>query len=490
MSKKKKRNKGGSKKPPIQTKVSNTKDNMSIAEFQKTLSRLMLSDLKKRETVTYKSYTKEEYRRQIEDPVKNEKPLRDMSNFLFRVSMPYRRFINYLSDIPMFYWNIVPLIEDTNNVDKIMKNYNKTLVRLNNMSIPMEMRKVLTTVIREGVFYGFVYEDNKSFFIHKLNPDYCRIVEIEDGCYNFAFDMSYFDKYKTQIDFFDPYFKSLYDLYKSDSAYKWQLIDPQRSICIKVDPDVTDIILPQFIGLFEAVLDLIDARGLQRNKDEIQNYKLIIQKIPYFDNSKEVDDFSLDAETARRFYNMLNEVVPEAVGTVLSPMDIDTVDFDTDDDSNNIISSSMKTVFSDSGIAQLLFDACDVADGIEASIRIDVGLVWKLVECIERWIRRYISYHTTGKNKYHFEILRVDLFNKDKAIDTELQLANSGVPNKLKLAATSGMNPYVTLASQYFENDILDIASKWRPLQTSYTISGTIDEQTPSDCNADDIQEE
>ena len=108
-------------------------------------------------------------------------------------------------------------------------------------------------------------------------------------------------------------------------------------------------------------------------------------------------------------------------------------------------------------------------------------MVWKLVEYIERWIRRYIIYNSTGSAKYFFDILRVDIFNKDRAIETELSLANSGVPNKMQLAATSGLNPYQTLSSQYFENEILQIHENWRPLQTSYTMTNKSAVKEPND---------
>lgn len=453
----------------------------------------MLSDISKKSTKTYTTYTKEAYRTYIQNPSSNESAIRNMSNFLYRVSMPYRRLINYMSDIPLFYWNLIPQIDASGNVsaDKIFKNYYKMLQTLENMSIDTEMRKVLNTTLREGVFYGFIYSDKNTFFIHKLDPDYCRIVQLEAGCYNFAFDLSYFDKYSTYLEYMDPYFTTLYNLYKNDSNNaRWQLIEPSQSICIKVDSDMADEILPQFIGIFEALLDLIDARTLQRNKDEIQNYKLIIQKIPILDDTREVDDFSLAMDTAVKFYQKLASVVPEAVGVALSPMDVDTIDFNPDDDSNDLIAASMRSVFSDSGVAQLLFNTEGSGSvGLDASIKVDTGLVWKLVDSIERWINRYILYNSSGTLRYFFEILRVDIFNKDAACTRELALANSGVPNKLKLAATSGMSPYETLSAQYFENEILQIHESWIPLQTSYTMSGSDDEASGS-AGVDDIEVE
>jgi len=443
------------------------------------LAKLMVSDIGKKATRTYTQYTKENYRTYIQNPSSNEKNIREMSNFFYRASMPYRRFVNYMSDIPLFYWNLTPQLDFTSTVspDKILKNYYKILQILQNMSMPHEFRKILNTVFREGIFYGFIYTDKNSFFIHKLDPEYCRIVEIEAGCFNYAFDLSFFDKYATYLEYMDPYFTTLYNVYQRDKTnQRWQLVDPQRSICIKTDPDNVDENLPMLIGIFEALIDLIDARTLQRSKDEIQNYKLIVQKIPYFDDTKEVDDFSLDIETALKFYRTLVDVVPEAVGVALSPMDVDTIDFKTDDNSNDLIATSMNNVFDESGLPKLLFNSNTTGSvGLDGSIKTDVAWVWKTVECLERWVQRYIMYNTTGNTKYFFEILRVDIFNRDAVSTHELALANSGVPNKMKLAATSGMNPYETLSAQIFENEVLQLHMKWIPLQTSYTQSGEAD---------------
>lgn len=481
-------------KKKAQQKASNK--NMAVAERKKiltelertqyaaALSKLMVSDIGKKATRTYTQFTKENYRSYIQNPASNEKNIRDMSNFLYRASMPYRRFINYLSDIPLFYWNLTPQLDFTSSIsgDKILKNYYKILQLLENMEMPHEFRKVLNTVIREGVFYGFIYQDKNSFFIHRLDPDYCRIVEIEAGCFNFAFDFSYFAKNQTYLEYFDPYFTTLYNIYQKDTTgQRWQLLDPARTICIKTDPDNVDEILPMLIGIFEALIDLIDARTLQRSKDEIQNYKLIVQKIPYFDDTKEVDDFSLDIETALKFYQRLADVVPEAVGIALSPMDIETVDFKPDDNSNDLLAASMNSVFDESGLSRLLFNSNSTGSvGLDASVKTDVAWVWKIVECLERWVQRYIMYNTTGNNRYFFEILRVDIFNRDTASDHELSLASSGVPNKLKLAAVSGMNPYEVLSTGIFENEVLQLHTKWIPLQTSYTMSDNTSD-TPND---------
>lgn len=248
-----------------------------------------------------------------------------------------------------FLWTLTPRIDIANKPDKdsLIADFTSMCNEINKLDVQQEMTNIAYFTLRDGVFYGFLYEDKDSAFIHRLNPDYCRPVQIEQGVFNFAFDYSYFRAYPDALETWDPVFQSGYNAYQDDNAgMRWQILDPEKTICIKADPDLEEN-LPFFIGIFEALLDLIDARTLQRNKDIIQNYKLILQKIPLFneDASKTLDDFMLELETVLRFNNELSNSVPEAVGVATTPMEVDTIDFKTDDNSSDLNSSSMKQVF-------------------------------------------------------------------------------------------------------------------------------------------------
>ena len=54
------------------------------------------------------------------------------------------------------------------------------------MNLQHEFIKITTTILREDIFYGYEYSTKDSYFIQKLNPDYCQISSIEDGCFNFC----------------------------------------------------------------------------------------------------------------------------------------------------------------------------------------------------------------------------------------------------------------------------------------------------------------
>jgi len=439
-------------------------------------NQLQFGNLLKTVTPTYTQYTKENYRTYIQNPSRNEKDIRAMSQFLARVSMPYRRILWYTATIYSFYWNLMPKIDisDLPDEEDLMTAYNEMCHNIDKLEMPLEMTNILYFMLRDGIFYGFLYEDDESIFIHRLNPDYCRPVQIEAGVLNFAFDYSYFKKYPEALETWDSSFQSGYNAYDKDNTnMRWQILDPERTICIKADPDL-DEILPFFVGIFEALIDLIDARTLQRNKDIIQNYKLITQKIPIFndDGAKTTDDFKLEYDTVMKFANVLQESVPAAVGVATTPMEIDTIDFKTDDNSSDLNAASMRQIFDDSGVSQLLFNSGSTGStGVDASVKTDAALTYQWVKQIERWVKRFINYRK-GQISFDFEILDVHIWNKDAAVERELKLANSGVPNKMKLAATAGMSPMEVISGQLWENQFLKIHENWIPLQTSYTMSG------------------
>ena len=445
------------------------------AAFFAKMQQLQLRQIGKSLNKSYTQFTKSEYRNYIENPTNNEKNLREMSRFFYRVSTPYWRLIKYYSQLHLFYWTITPQLDFTGtsiNTKTVLKNYYKILQLLVNMNMEHEMRRVLNTVFKDGVFYGYIYATNDSFYIDPFDPEYCQICGVEDGVFNFAFNFKYYDQHAILLETIDSELVSMYNKYKNGSAEQWQALDPKKTICIKANEENALEILPPLIGIFEDLIDLIDYKSLIRNREEIYNYKIVVQKIPHRSNTNKTDDFEIDMDTAEAFHAQTQAAVPEEIGVILTPMELDTLEFERDDSDADVLAKAVRTIFDDAGTSMMLFNSDKSGSvGLDASIRTDESMVFSLVRQIERWVRRYIKYNSN--QKYDFRFLDVTVFNRDTVIDRELRLAQASIPNKMTLMCADGINPLTALSSLIFENEILNLHERFMPLQTSYTQSAS-----------------
>ena len=380
------------------------------------LANITLSDMKKNETRTYQQYTKEDYRSYIQNPKSNEKNLRNMSRFFYIVSSVYRRLCKYYAEIPLLNWVLTPQIDmlDPQDPEKVKKAYQKALKLLTNMNMKHEFRKIMTTVWREDVYYGYIYSTTDSWFIDTLDPDYCKIVQVEDGCYNFAFDFSYYDKFQYKLETADTELQSMYQAYKKDTQnMKWQILNSKKTICIKAGEDSIGEVIPPLVGIFEDLIDLIDYRSLIRNREEIQNYVLLVQKVPVYDKTEGVDNFLLDMDTILDFDARMAENTPDQVGVITSPMDIMPLQFKNDAPESDVLSKATRMVFDNAGTSQMLFNSDKSGSlGLDASIKTDEIMSFSIVRQLERWVRRYIKQNTSSI-KFNFEFLNVSAFNQN-----------------------------------------------------------------------------
>ena len=252
---------------------------------------------------------------------------------------------------------------------------------------------------------------------------------------------------------------------------RWQLLDSKKTICIKVNDDSLTEVVPPMSGIFEDLIDLLDYRSLLRNREEIQNYVLLLQRVPIDDNSEGVDNFLLDMDTVIQFDAKLQASVPDQVGVATTPMEITPIQFKNDTPEVDLLSKATRSMFDNAGTSQMLFNSDKSGKvGLDASIHTDEMMAFEVMRQLERWVRRYIKQNVSG-SKFIFNFLDISPFNKDSFISTQRDLATIGVPNKLTLCAANGMNPLETFSAAYFENDVMNIVDSFVPLNTSFTQS-------------------
>lgn len=419
-------------------------------------------------------FTKDDIRTWIENPHKSYDKLIDVSRYLYTFSPHYKRLIDYFAGLSLWSYSLEPYGVDFEKLqsekDKISKNYQKASRMLNNMNLKHEMHKIAKTCFREDIFYGYEHEVGDSYYIQKLNPKQCKIVAIEDGVYSFAFDFSYFDSHQKALKLYAEEFQEKYLLYKkSKNDMRWQMLDTYKSICLKMNEDL-EFIMPPMAATFESVYDIDIAKKLRDTKDELGNYKILVQKLPLRPNSDLNNDFAIDYETMTLFHNQISKAVPESVGVITTPMEID--DFKLEEQKTNVdkVLQSENAFWNGAGVAQSLFNADKLTAGtLEKSIKTDEMVVFGFMRQVERWLNRKL------RNKFKFikvRLLDITHFNKDEVFENALKAAQFGVPLKSAIGGSFGMSPDEMMKMSFIENEILKMTETFVPLQSSHTQGG------------------
>ena len=453
-----------------------TKEQVNFANalsYMKT-AKLILRDLEKsnKATAFFQKYSKEDITKWLSSPEQNEKQLRNASIYLYNASSHYRRLINYFAKMATFSYIVVPYKLDTDNVDiiKFKKSYKNSIDKLETMNLLHELLKVMTTIFREDIFYGYEYSTKDSYFLKKLPPDYCTISSTEDGVYNFAFDFSYFKTRKGKLESWGSEFQEKYKIYESNtSTYKWQELDSKRTMCIKLNEDIEYPIAP-FVGLLPMIYDIEDYKMLTKAKEEIGNYKMLSLKIPIDGEG----NYGFDYDEAVKFYNMMGSVLPENIGLTLTPLEIGEHTFEKAGTASNIntVADAETSFYNASGVPQLLFNSEKSSSvTINSSIKTDEDMVYAVLRQLERWINRKLK-QESGTYKFHIKFLDVTVYSRKEFIEQLLKVGQFGMPVINAICACLNYSPSDTNAMAFLENEVLKYHYKLIPLQSSHTQSG------------------
>lgn len=447
--------------------------------FAKTKEAITLANLTKTESRTFTVFSKTLLRRYMQNPKNNETNLRSLSRFLYRLSYPYRRLVKYYAEmIDLNFMSVIPLqnMENPRSEDEILKEYSTTLSQLQKMNLKSEIYKCILTAWIEDAFFGYIYEDEDNFFIMPLPSEYCRVSSVNyDGTLNFAFDFTYFRKYADDLEYWDSSFKKQYETYLGDNKLRWQELNVERTICLKVNIEDFTMCLPPFVGLFESLIDLVDLQSIQAVKDELSIYKLLVARLQPLSGTSEPDDFEVDISTALEYFEKFSASLPDQVNAAISPLPIEAIEFkeNTTQDVDSL-ANAQSNLLKMSGGSQVLDNDKSGSTIYQAQILSDTLTALKpLLPQIQCWVNRYLGY-VLGDHAY-VKYLEASPYTKDNKKKELLESGQNGVPLKLAVAALDGFSPLETMSLDFLENKVLKLHESWIPFQTSYTQSSVSD---------------
>lgn len=444
---------------------------IGISEKFAILNRLITRDLNNnRNTPTFSLYTKDDITKYLSNPYKYEKQLRRAVIYIYGASPHFRRLIQYFVGLSDLSYIVEPYkIEPKKaNVKTVNNNYRKVLSLLSSMSIKTQFPKILTVCLREDVFYGTAWITSDSVTIQQLPSDYCQISSVEGNVPNVTFDFSYFDTHNNLLAYYPSEFRTKYNKYKSNRTVKWIELDSPTSFAIKCNSDILDYAIPPFAGILREIYELEDYRQLKLTKTALENYAMLAMKLPMEDDGS----WGIDLDKAKEFWRNLDAVLPEEVGSVLTPMAIDKISFErTHTGDTDTISDAEQNLFTAAGVSSLLFNNEKAsANALLLSIKADQAITYGIVKSIEDAVNRLVQAQSYGKN-FKVNFLDVSPFNRKEVGDAYLKAASYGLPTISAYAASQGIGQAELDSMSFLEGRVLGLQDLFRPIQSSSQMS-------------------
>lgn len=465
-------------------KIDEKKENVKIDEFGLSerfavLNKLITRDLNNnRSRPVFSLYTKDEISEYLTNPYTYEKQLRRAVNYIFGASSHFRRLINYFTGLSDLSYVVSPYRIDprTANIKTVNRNYRKVLGVMSAMNVKTQFAKIISICLRDDVYYATMWVTNDSITLQQLPTDYCAISSIEGNVINVTFDFSYFDTNPTFLANYPKEFEIRYNAYKNNKGNKgslrWQELDSPTSFGIKCTSDILDYPLPPFAGILREIYDIEDYKNLKLTKTTIENYALLVMTL----GVNEDGEWQMDLDKAKEFWRNLDSVLPEEVGSILSPMPINKISFEKSNTGDtDTIADAEQNLYTAAGVSSLLFNNSKAsANALLLSIKADQAITYGIVKSIEDAVNRYIQSLPFGKN-FKVTFLDVSPFNRKEAGDAYLKACQYGMPLISYYCASQGLGQAELDTMSFLEGEVLGLQEMFKPLQSSATMSSSSD---------------
>lgn len=471
---------------------------VGISQRFAVLNRLITRDLNNNtSTPTFYLYSKDNITEYLKNPYTYQQQLRNAVTYIYGASPHFRRLIQYFTGLSDLAYVVSPYKIDPKSVNpkSISRNYRKVLNAMSSMNVRSQFPKILTVCLREDTFYGTMWVTNDNITIQQLPSDYCGISTIEGNVLNVTFNFSYFDSRSQYLEYYPAEFQTKYQAYLNDrTGMKWQELDCPTSFAIKCNNDILDYSIPPFAGILREVYDLEDYKQLKLTKTALENYAMLVMTIGMNENG----EWLIDLDKAKEFWRNLDSVLPEEIGSILTPMPINKISFEKSNTGDtDTIAEAERNLFSAAGVSSLLFNNDKAsANALVLSIKADQAITFGIVKSIEDAVNRFIQSQSYGKN-FKVTFLDCSPFNRKELADAYLKACQYGIPMISYYAATQGLNQSELDCMSFLENDVLGLNEMFQPLKSSSTLStsasdngnGATDEGGAPQKNVDELSE-
>ena len=410
--------------------------------------------------------------------------MREISNFFFRASGIYSRLCRYMAFFYRYDWYVTPFVNNESvKEEKILDGFHKSLTILDKFKVKKVLGEIALKVIRNGCYYGYLVDNGDNFTIQELPIKYCRSrFFTSEGRPAVEFNMQYFDdafkdtNQKIKIlNIFPKEFKKGYVAYKEGrlkpefigDAAGWYLLNPDFALKFNLNQED----YPAFMSVIPAIIDLDEAKGLDKKKRLQDLAKIVIQKFPLDKNGDLIFDEEEMAVLHSNACQMLSRAIGLDVLSTVADVAVEDLADNTSTTSTDDLQRVERAIYNEAGVSQMQFNT-DGNIALEKSIANDEAAMYNLILQFEELLNLLLRKNNKNSKKlyYSVQILNTTIYNYKDMAKLYKEQAQMGYSKMLPQIAL-GQSQSSILANAYFENTILDLVKVFIPPLTSNTMN-------------------
>lgn len=412
------------------------------------------------------------------------KHMRELSKQFFKASGVYSRTVRYLSWLPTYDSLVIPVVlKESVSKERIMSEMILATTFLDKLKLKTTLKEIALSVIRDGVYFGYLRSNSTNSVLQELPVDYCRTKYKLNGFPVVEFNVKYFDEkfpiQSVKIKVLNSFPKEVVEGYaeykrgnvkekfEGEGSYgAWVTMDPDKAIAFYFD----DSLAPILSSAFFSIIDVLELKGAEKAKAEEQLFNLIVQKVPLTKDG----DFIFDMNEAKAMHDNAAEIfrTTQKSDVLTTFGEIDKVNLNEKSPDPIDLAYWDKGVWGDLGVSSQLFST-EGNLALEKSIAVDESLMYFLVEKFEAWLNYQIDLRfNKTRTKYYFKVWFPPLTQNNRVAMSKhyKDLATLGYSKFLPTLAL-GEDQVTMMALATFENDTLNLNAVMEPLRSSHTAS-------------------
>lgn len=414
------------------------------------------------------------------DPVALSKVSRQLHN----IDPNYAKIISYHADMFFVRYTVMPVLLDrTQEIqDDLYKEiYNEMIEIVDGMTLEIAVPDALKELFITGAVYLTAYKNNatKTISLIVLPFEYCRtVLKTALGTNLIEFNFEYFDLFtladdkKRIFEFLPPEFEVGYNRYKKGETMGpnkdkgWLELDPRFSTSIMANEKG----IPPLINAMEGIFEYDRVRDAETVKSENQLKKLFVQTIPV-DSSGEL---IFDLDEVREIHAAVSRIVKKHDGldalTVFGKAELMSLQEESSVENKAII-QAYQAVFNSSGLnAELFMGKTDT--GVKSNLKIDKASVWRFVVEINNYVNLVLNQLYNFKPmQAEVSLLPITVIEEEVQVKYYRENAAYGVGKLDAIVATGVKQKHLSDRAKL--EDVLQLDTLLRPLQSSHTLSGS-----------------